>query len=110
VAGNDGLLIASLRATGRTVHPVNPMAVVGYRDRHSIAGRNSDHGDAVVLANILRTDAHSHQPLPQDSELARAIAVLARALARRRLGPHRRAQQAPHLPARVLPRLPRRLC
>jgi transposase len=74
-----GLLVACLRATGRPVYPVNPMAVARYRDRHSVAGRKSDHGDAVVLANILRTDLHAHRPLPADSELAQAIAVLARA-------------------------------
>jgi transposase len=74
-----GLLTACLRATGRSVYPINPMAVARYRDRHSVAGRKSDHGDAVVLANILRTDLHAHRPLPDDSELARAIAVLARA-------------------------------
>jgi transposase len=73
-----GLLVACLRA-GRDVYPVNPMAVARYRDRHSVAGRKSDHGDAVVLANILRTDLHAHRPLPADSELAQAIAVLARA-------------------------------
>jgi hypothetical protein len=66
-------------ATGRRVYPINPMAVARYRDRHSVAGRKSDHGDAVVLANILRTDAHAHRPLPADSELVQAIAVLARA-------------------------------
>jgi transposase len=74
-----GLLTACLRATGRPVYPVNPLAVARYRDRHSIAGRKSDHGDAVVLANVLRTDRHAHRPLPADSELAQAIAVLARA-------------------------------
>jgi transposase len=74
-----GLLVACLRATGRKVYPINPMAVARYRDRHSVAGRKSDHGDAVVLANVLRTDAHAHRPLPADSELAQAIAVLARA-------------------------------
>ncbi len=74
-----GLLVACLRATGRKVYPVNPMAVARYRDRHSAAGRKSDKGDALVLANILRTDLHAHRPLPADSELARAIAVLARA-------------------------------
>jgi len=74
-----GLLTACLRVTGRKVYPVNPMAVARYRDRHSVAGRKSDHGDAVVLANILRTDMHAHRPLPADSELAQAIAVLARA-------------------------------
>jgi transposase len=74
-----GLLTACLRATGRKVCPVNPMAVARYRDRHSVAGRKSGHGDAVVPANVLRTDAHAHRPLPADTELAQAIAVLARA-------------------------------
>ena len=74
-----GLLVACLRATSRKMYPVNPMAVARYRDRHSVAGRKSDHGDAVVLANVLRTDLHAHRPLPADSELAQAIAVLARA-------------------------------
>jgi transposase len=74
-----GLLVACLRATGRPVYPVNPMAVARYRDRHSVAGRKSDKGDAAVLANVLRTDLHAHRPLPADSELAQAVAVLARA-------------------------------
>jgi hypothetical protein len=65
-----GLLVACLRATGRQVYPVNPMAVARYRDRHSVA---------VVLANVLRTGLHAHRPLPGDSELAQAVAVLARA-------------------------------
>src|SRR6266566_2554103 len=74
-----GLLVACLRATGRPACPVNPMAVARYRDRHSVSGKKSDHGDAVVLANVLRTDMGMHRPLPADSELAQAIAVLARA-------------------------------
>ena len=74
-----GLLVACLRATGRQVYPINPRAVARYRDRHSIAGRKSDHGDSFVLAGVLRTDLHAHRPLPADSELAQAIAVLARA-------------------------------
>ena len=74
-----GLLTACLRATGRPVYPVNPMSVARYRDRHSVAGKKSDHGDSVVLANVLRTDMHAHRPLPADTELAQAIAVLARA-------------------------------
>ena len=98
-----GLLVACLRATGRQVYPINPMAVARYRDRHSVAGRKSDHGDAVVLANVLRTDRHAHRPLPADSELAQAIAVLARAQQDPVLGPHHRAQQAPLPPARILP-------
>ena len=104
-----GLLVACLRATGRPVYPVNPMAVARYRDRHSVTGKKSDHGDSVVLANVLRTDMGMHRPLAADSELAQAIAVLARAQQDAVLGPHHRAQQAPLPPARVLPRLPGRL-
>jgi transposase len=74
-----GLLVACLRATGRPVYPINPMSVARYRDRHSVAGRKSDHGDSFVLASVLRTDMHAHRPLPADTELAQAIAVLARA-------------------------------
>ena len=74
-----GLLVACLRATGRPVFPINPMAVSRYRDRYSVARKKSDAGDALVLANILRTDLAAHRPLPADSELAQAIAVLARA-------------------------------
>ncbi|MCX2952713.1 IS110 family transposase [Lentzea sp. NEAU-D7] len=50
-----------------------------YRERHTVARPKSDHVDAMTLANILRTDAHAHRPLPAYSDLARAIAVLSRA-------------------------------
>jgi transposase len=72
-----GLLVAALRGTGRRVYSINPMAVARYRERHSVARRKSDHVDAMTLANILRTDAHAHRPLPDATELTRAIAVLA---------------------------------
>ncbi|MDQ1005629.1 hypothetical protein QFZ82_000113 [Streptomyces sp. V4I23] len=72
-----GLLVACLRATGRPVFAINPLAVARYRDRHSVARKKSDAIDAAALANILRTDMAAHRPLPQDSELAQAIAVLA---------------------------------
>jgi transposase len=55
------------------------MAAARYRERHAVARKKSDHLDAMVLANILRTDRAVHRPLPDDSELAQAIAVLARA-------------------------------
>ena len=61
------------------MYATSPLSVSRYRDRHSVAGRKSDHGDAAVLAHILRTDRAMHRPLPADSELAQAIAVLARA-------------------------------
>jgi transposase len=74
-----GLLISCLRATGRKVYSINPLAVARYRERHRVARAKSDHADAMALANILRTDAEMHRPLPADSELVQAIAVLARA-------------------------------
>jgi hypothetical protein len=74
-----GLMVAAIRETGRKIYAINPMAVARYRERHSVARKKSDHLDAMTLANILRTDAHMHRILPADSELVRAIAVLARA-------------------------------
>jgi transposase len=74
-----GLVVAVLRTGKRQVFAINPMAAARYRDRHSVSRKKSDPGDALVLANILRTDMHAHRPLPQDSDLARAVAVLARA-------------------------------
>ncbi|WP_327350391.1 IS110 family transposase [Streptomyces sp. NBC_01304] len=74
-----GLLVAVLRQGKRQIFAINPMAAARYRDRHSVSRKKSDPGDALVLANVLRTDMHAHRPLPNDSDLARAIAVLARA-------------------------------
>lgn len=74
-----GLLVAVLRASGRPIYPINPMSVARYRERTSMSGKKSDHGDAVTLANILRTDIDQHRRLPADTELAQSITVLARA-------------------------------
>ncbi|MFC5754315.1 IS110 family transposase [Actinomadura rugatobispora] len=74
-----GLLVSCLRATGRRVYAINPLAVARYRERHTVARSKSDHADAFTLANILRVDAAHHRPLPEDSELVQSIAVLARA-------------------------------
>jgi len=73
-----GLLVAVLRASGRPIYPINPLAVARYRQRTSVSGKKSDHVDAMALANILRTDRHLHRMLPDDSALARSITVLAR--------------------------------
>lgn len=73
-----GLLVAALRAMGRPIYPINPVAVARYRERSSVSGKKSDHVDAMALANILRTDRHLHRLLPDDTGEARAISVLAR--------------------------------
>ncbi|WP_413229900.1 IS110 family transposase [Kitasatospora purpeofusca] len=64
---------------GRPVYAINPVAAARYRERRTVARKKSDHLDALVLANILRTDADAHRQLPTDSELVQAVAVLARA-------------------------------
>ena len=75
----QGLLVAALRAAGVRLFPINPLAVARYRDRYSPSRSKSDAGDALVLANILRTDLDAHRPLSADTEQAQAIRVLARA-------------------------------
>ena len=74
-----GLWVAALRETGRVIYPINPLAASRYRARYAVSGAKSDATDAVLLANIVRTDAAAHRPLPADTELAGAIRVLARA-------------------------------
>ncbi|MEU4196792.1 IS110 family transposase [Kribbella sp. NPDC026611] len=74
-----GLLVAALRATGRPVYAINPMAVARYRERRTVSRTKSDHADAMTLADILRTDSHVHRQLPADTQLGQAVAVLARA-------------------------------
>ena len=55
------------------------MSTSRYRERHSTSGAKSDPGDAKVLADLARTDAHNHRPVAGDSDLAEAVKVLARA-------------------------------
>jgi Transposase/Transposase IS116/IS110/IS902 family len=74
-----GLWVAALRETGRVIYPINPLAASRYRARYAVSGAKSDATDAVLLANIVRTDADAHRPLPADTGLAQAIRVLARA-------------------------------
>ncbi len=76
---DHGLLLAALRATNRPIYPINPLSASRYRSRHQVSGAKSDAMDAVMLADILRTDIAAHRPMPADTELAQAIRVLARA-------------------------------
>ncbi len=74
-----GLFVWSLVAAGYQVVAVNPLSTSRYRERHSTSGAKSDPGDARVLAELARTDAHNHRPIAGDSDLAEAVKVLARA-------------------------------
>jgi hypothetical protein len=74
-----GLFVSALVATGYTVLAINPLSTSRYRERHSTSGAKSDPGDAKVLADLARTDAHNHRAAAGDSELAEVVKVLARA-------------------------------
>jgi transposase len=74
-----GLFINALVAGGYVVLAINPMSTSRYRERYSTSGAKSDPGDAKVLADLARTDAHMHRSVAGDSELGEAIKVLARA-------------------------------
>jgi hypothetical protein len=73
-----GPWVAALVAAGYTVFPVNPLQASRYRSRHSVSGAKSDSGDAHVLADVVRTDAHQLRPAAGDSQQAEAVKVLAR--------------------------------
>ena len=73
-----GLLVRALVAVGYRVLAVNPLGVDRYRDRSRVSGAKSDPGDARVLADMVRTDAHQHRAVAADSDLAEAIKLVAR--------------------------------
>lgn len=55
-----GLLVAALRTTGPPLYVINPMAGPLPRTNAAVS-QESDHADAMTLADILRTDAHLHR-------------------------------------------------
>ena len=71
--------MAALRATGRAIYPINPLAASRYRARYAVSDAKSDATDVVPLANIVRPDAGAHSSTRADTELAQPIRVLARA-------------------------------
>lgn len=73
-----GLMVRALVAAGYQVFAVNPLSVDRYRDRVRVSGAKSDPGDARVLADMVRTDAHQHRPVAADTDLAEAITLVAR--------------------------------
>ncbi len=73
-----GPWVAALIAAGYTVFPVNPLQASRYRSRHGVSGAKSDGGDAHMLADAVRTDAHQLRRAAGDSPQAEAVKVLAR--------------------------------
>ena len=71
--------VAALLAAGYVVFAVNPLQASRYRGRRGVSGAKSDGGDAHVLADAVRTDAHQLRPAAGGSAAAQAVKVLARA-------------------------------
>jgi transposase len=74
-----GPWVQALLAAGYTVYAINPLQAARYRDRHGTSGAKSDPGDALVLAELVRTDRAHHRPITGDSAIAEEVKVLARA-------------------------------
>jgi transposase len=73
-----GPWVTALVAAGYRVFAINPLQVARYRERGTISGAKSDPGDAHVLADMVRTDAHQLRPVAGDSALVEGIKILAR--------------------------------
>jgi hypothetical protein len=73
-----GPWVTALIAAGYVVFAVNPLQASRYRGRHGVSGAKSDGGDAHMLADVMRTDAHQLRPAAGDSAEAEGIKVLAR--------------------------------
>jgi transposase len=73
-----GPWVTALIAAGYVVFAVNPLQASRYRSRYGVSGAKSDGGDAHMLADVVRTDAHQLRPAAGDSPQAEGIKVLAR--------------------------------
>ena len=75
---DHGPWVLALIAAGYRVFPVNPLQSARFRARHAVSGAKSDAGDAHVLADMVRTDAHQLREAAGDSPEVAGIKVLAR--------------------------------
>ena len=79
VESHQGLLIYALLKAGYLVYPINPKVMDRYRDRYRMSSSKSDPKDAMVLANILRTDLHLYKPLLRETAADSRLRQLTRA-------------------------------
>jgi transposase len=75
---DHGPWVRALIAAGYVVFAVNPLQASRFRSRHGVSGAKSDGGDAHMLADVVRTDAHQLRPAAGDSPAAEAVKVLTR--------------------------------
>lgn len=72
------LLVDFLLDEGYTVYTINPKSVDRYRDRYRVSAARDDTFDAMVIANIIRTDRDKHRAIIPNSLLARELKILTR--------------------------------
>lgn len=74
----SGLIVDALVAAGLPVVPIHSNVVKATRPRYRSHGAKSDAGDALLLADLLRTDGHRFKPLAPQSDEILALRALVR--------------------------------
>jgi len=74
-----GMWVQALIGVGYQVYAINPLSASRYRERHSVSGAKSDPGDAKMLADLVRTDAHNRRQVAGDTEDVNGLKILTRA-------------------------------
>lgn len=74
----DGPVVEAMLEAGLEVFVIPPRQVKALRERYSSTGAKSDPGDAYVLADVLRTDAHRLNSLVPDSPETKVLRALTR--------------------------------
>lgn len=74
----DGPLVEAMVDAGLRVIVITPRQVKALRSRYRAAGAKSDAADALLLADVLRTDGHRLQPLCPDSDATQVLRALSR--------------------------------
>jgi transposase len=74
----DGPLVEAMLDAGLRVIVITPRQVKALRSRYRAAGTKSDAADALLLADVLRTDGHRLQPLRPDSDATQVLRALSR--------------------------------
>jgi transposase len=74
----DGPLVEAMLDAGLRVVVITPRQVKALRSRYRAAGAKSDAADALLLADVLRTDGHRLAPLRPDSDATQVLRALSR--------------------------------
>ena len=104
-----GLWVAALRETGRVIYPINPLAASRYRARYAVSGAKSDATDAVLLANIVRTDRRRAPAAARRHRAGPSHPGAGAGPTRRGVGASADRQPDPRPAQRLLPGRPRRV-